>query len=70
IEELQGILQGVRLGEPDSLQDKAKIILSNENIFHINLYEAGVGEKTEDLIKEELAGFGAVRRTLHKYMFE
>lgn len=70
IEELQGILQGVRLGEPDSLQDKAKIILSNENIFHINLYEAGVGEKTEELIKEELAGFGAVRRTLHKYMFE
>ena len=40
----------------------------NANIFGINLYEAGLGEKVETIFKEEIAGAGAVRATLKKYV--
>ena len=32
------------------------------------LYKAGVGEKIEDMFREMLAGPGAVRATIHKYV--
>ena len=38
------------------------------NIFGSDLYEAGIGDLIEDLFKEELAGPGAVRATLKKYL--
>lgn len=43
-------------------------ILSNESIFGINLYEAGIGEKVEKTFLEEIEGTGAVRRILNRYM--
>lgn len=45
-----------------------KQILSNANIFGVNLYEAGLGEKVEGLYAELCAGPGAVRATLKKYL--
>ena len=45
-----------------------KSILSNENIFGIDLYKAGIGERIEEMFLEEIAGKGAVRATLKKYM--
>ena len=66
--ELREALAGVELGKPESLEDKAKAILSNANIFGSNLYEAGLGEKIEGMLREELAGPGAVRATLVKYV--
>jgi fructuronate reductase len=32
------------------------------------LYEAGLGEQIEGMVKELFAGPGAVRSTLHKYV--
>ena len=66
--ELKEAMAGVELGNPDILGDKAKPILSNANIFGSNLYEAGLGDKIEAMLKEELAGAGAVRATLKKYV--
>lgn len=66
--ELQEQLSGVTLGEPDSVGDKLRPILSNANIFGSDLYAAGIGTRIEELVKEELAGAGAVRATLQKYM--
>ncbi len=66
--ELTGMLSGVSLGENASLSDKLRPILSNANIFGIDLYAAGIGEKIEMLVSELLAGPGAVRATLKKYM--
>ena len=40
----------------------------NFNIFGIDLYKAGIGEKIEGIFKEEIAGPGAVRETLKKYV--
>ena len=56
------------IGDPSSLKDQLKPILSNENIFFTDLYSAGLGEKIEDMFKEMIAGPGAVRATIHKYM--
>ncbi len=68
LEELSAQLAGITLGEPDSVGGKVKAILSNANIFGSDLYAAGIGERIEELFKEELAGPGAVRATLKKYL--
>jgi fructuronate reductase len=65
LETLQGALEGVSLGDQTS---NVKSILSNEAIFNVNLYEIGLGEKIEGMFYEMLAGTGAVRRTLEKYL--
>lgn len=66
--ELTGQLEGVTIGKPESVGDKLKPILSNKNIFGVDLYEAGLGEKIEEMFREEIAGNGAVRETLKKYL--
>lgn len=68
IPELTAKLAGVKAGEPESYQGQLKGILSNANIFGIDLYKAGIGELVETMFKEELAGPGAVRATLKKYL--
>jgi fructuronate reductase len=68
IPELQTFLKDVKLGQPDSGDGKLKEILSNKKIFGTNLYTTGLGEKIEGYFKEMLAGRGAVRKTLQKYL--
>lgn len=45
-----------------------KPILSNEELFGVNLYEVGLGEKIEGYFNEMTSGTGAVRATLEKYL--
>lgn len=66
--QMQEAVSGITLGNPDSIGDKLKPILSNDNIFGTDLYAAGIGEKIEELLAEEIAGPGAVRKTLEKYV--
>ncbi len=68
LEELTSQLAGVKLGDVSTYNGQLKNILSNEHIFGINLYKAGIGNKIEDIFKELIAGNGAVRETLRKYM--
>ena len=68
LDELTAKLSGITLGKPESADGKLTPILSNVNIFGSDLYKAGIGEKIEAMFKEELAGVGAVRATLHKYV--
>lgn len=68
IPELKKALEGVEAGRPDSYTGQLKSILSNANIFGIDLYKAGIGERIEEMFKEELAGPGSVRATLEKYL--
>lgn len=67
-DELQEQLSGVVIGDPDSLGDKARKILSNVNIFGIDLYEAGIGDQIEEILRAELAGPGSVRKVLDTYL--
>lgn len=68
LESLTEAVKGIELGKPETVGDKLKPVLSNENIFGSDLYAAGLGEKIEELFKEEIAGKGAVRATLVKYL--
>ena len=68
IPELQAHLATVHFGDPASLTDQLRPILSNANIFGSDLYEAGIGELIEAMVREEIAGCGAVRATLKKYL--
>ena len=67
-EQLTYELSKVKLGDVSSYTGQLEDILANANIFGINLYKAGIGDKIEDIYKELIAGNGAVRKTLHKYM--
>ena len=62
--ELRKALEGVKLGAPDSCEGKLRPILQNPVLFGVDLYEAGLGDKVEQLVRRELAGPGAVRETL------
>jgi len=67
--ELQGYVKDIKLG--DKLRkDTLKPILSNDKIFAVDLYRVGLGEKIEDMFEELIAGKGAVRATLKKYLKE
>ena len=66
--ELTEQLKGVEFGKPESYSGQLKPILSNAHIFGLNLYEAGLGEKIEEMFKEMLKGKGAVRAVLKKYL--
>ncbi len=65
---LQQQLAGVKAGEPDSYKGQLKEILCNPAVFGVNLYEAGLAEKVEGMFREMLAGPGAVRAELKKYV--
>ena len=58
----------MKLGEPDSLSGKLDAILSNPVIFGSDLVELGLSGKIEGMVRELLAGPGAVRATLEKYL--
>jgi fructuronate reductase len=61
-------LEGIKLGDAKSAQGKLRAILSNKDIFGSDLYSVGLGEKIEAYFAEMIAGPGAVRATLKKYV--
>ena len=65
-EELQSRLAGIRLGEPESCGDKLRPILANASIFGLDLTQTPLAAEIENLFRQELAGPGAVRDTLHR----
>jgi fructuronate reductase len=62
---LQQRLQGASLGDTSS---NVKAIIEDEQLFGVNLYEIGLGTKIEGMFHEMLAGAGAVREALLKYV--
>ncbi|MFW6006929.1 MAG: mannitol dehydrogenase family protein [Halanaerobiales bacterium] len=68
LDELTGYVEDIEFGNPDSVGDKLKPILSNEDLMGLNLYEIGLGNKIEGYFKEMIAGKNAVRETLEKYL--
>ena len=68
VPEIQAALSSVVFGNPASLTDQLHPILSNEKVFFIDLYKAGLGEKIEGMFREMIAGKGSTKATIHKYM--
>lgn len=67
-DELREIFANIKLGE--ELEDIKAIqrLLSNEKIFGVNLADAGLDDKVIKYFRELIAGPGAVRKTLEKYL--
>jgi len=61
-------VKDIKLGQKDLFTKQLMPILSNENIFGIDLYKVGLGKEIEEYFKELIAGPGAVRKTLVKYL--
>ena len=68
LEELQAIVAPLEIGKQDQDYSCLKQLYSRQDVFGLNLYEAGLGEQIEGMVKELYAGKGAVRATLHKYV--
>ena len=67
-EEIQEQLKDIVVGQPETFTDQLKPILSNERLFFMDLYQAGVGEKIETMFREMIVGPGAIKATIHKYV--
>lgn len=68
LDEVKAYVSGIKLGETNDVHAALEPILKDETIFAVNLYEAGLGEKIEGMFAELIAGKGAVRGTLKKYV--
>ncbi len=68
LETLQTQLRGITLGDPDSVGASLTPILSNPEIFAIDLTFVGLSSKIEKFLREMISGPGAVRATLQKYL--
>jgi len=68
LSELQAIVAPLEVGRPEQDYSCLRSLYSRSDVFGLDLYEAGLGEQIEGMVKELYAGFGAVRSTLHKYV--
>ena len=65
--ELQAIVAPLEVKEGEQDFSCLKKLYSRVDVFGVDLYAVGLGEKIESMAKELFAGPGAVRKTLHKY---
>ena len=65
---LREYVKDIKLGQGGLFTSNLMPILSNENIFGIDLYKVGIGRQVEQYFEELVAGKGAIRRTLVKYL--
>ena len=66
--ELMEIVAPLEVGRPDQDFSCLKRLYGRKDIFAIDLYEAGLGERIEGMVRELYDHPGAVRETLHKYV--
>ena len=64
-DDLQAKLATIKFGDPDSCTDQLDSILSNASIFGSDLTKTVLADKVKAYFKAEIAGPGAVRKTLH-----
>ena len=65
-DELQAKLSGIEFGKPETVTDQLDGILSNASIFGSDLTKTVLADKIKAYFKAEIAGAGAVRKTLHE----
>ncbi len=66
--ELQAIVAPLEIGKEEQDWSCLHQLYSRKDVFGVDLYEVGLGEQIEGMVKELFAGEGAVRKTLHKYV--
>jgi len=68
LEKLQNYMKDIKLGDKGPFTETVRPILSDSSIFGVNLYEYNLASKVESFFEELVAGKGAVRQTLEKYI--
>lgn len=68
LEELQAIVAPLEVREGPQDMGCLKALFSRADVFGVDLYAVGLGQRAESMAAELFAGSGAVRRTLHKYV--
>ncbi len=63
-DELRAALAGIEVGRPESYTGQLRAILANASIFGVDLTATPLADRIEEYFVAELAGVGAVRRTL------
>lgn len=66
--ELQAIVAPLQVGKADQDYSCLHDLYNRKDVFGVDLYEVGLGQQIEGMVKELFAGNGAVRATLHKYV--
>ena len=66
LQQLQAELSEIHFGDSASVRGHLDGILHNQLIFGVDLYDAGLASRVEELVAREIAGPGAVRNTLHE----
>ena len=66
--ELQAIVAPLEIGKQEQDWSCLHQLYSRKDVFGVDLYEVGLGEQIEGMVKELFAGEGAVRKTLHQYV--
>lgn len=67
-EDLQAKLAGIVWNDPSTYSGQLRDILSNPVIFGCDLTQTSLADRIEAMFIEELAGPGAIRATLRKYL--
>ncbi|MBQ2813053.1 MAG: mannitol dehydrogenase family protein, partial [Clostridia bacterium] len=68
LETMQNQLSAVSFGDPASVKGNIDAILTNDTLFGVDLKKVGLADKVEGMLAEMIAGPGAVRATLKKYL--
>ena len=70
LESSQAFVKDIKLGETDQAKVKAAVLplLKDATIFGVDLEEVGLADKVVGYFMELIAGEGAVRKTLEKYV--
>ncbi len=64
-----GYVDGISLGSPaEEAAEKIEPLLHESRIFGVDLFEAGLSDRIKGYFTEMIAGPGAVRKTLKKYV--
>ena len=66
--ELQQIVAPLEVGKAEQDYSCLKQLYTRKDVFGLDLYDAGLGQQIEGMVKELFACKGAVRATLHKYV--
>ncbi|MDD5901486.1 MAG: mannitol dehydrogenase family protein [Lachnospiraceae bacterium] len=66
---VQETLKTVEFGNPASYTGQLRSVLSNKSLFAVDLCEVGLAPRIEAMFCEMIAGEGAVRETLKKYLY-
>ena len=68
LEKLKGYVKDIKLGDKGPFRSQLRQLLSDESIFGVNLYDAGLGNKVEMFFESMVADRHAVRNTIIKVL--